>query len=99
VSTQDIAWIFPMKYGARIMLTNEMEGMIFHCTDADIASGACTASTGDQVLDLFGFHDPTARLVGITVAITFAYRIAAWAVVALRYAPTILHSSHINPVL
>jgi hypothetical protein len=81
----DIAWIFPVKYAARILLINEMSGQTFDCSQADIASGVCTAATGQQVLDLFGFHDSTGKLVGILIATTVAYRVAAWAILALRY--------------
>jgi hypothetical protein len=81
----DIAWIFPVKYAARILLINEMRGKTFDCSQADIASGVCTAATGQQVLDLFGFHDSTGKLVGILIATTVAYRVAAWAILALRY--------------
>jgi hypothetical protein len=65
-------------------LINEMKGKVFDCSQADIASGVCTAATGQQVLDLFGFHDSTGKLVGILIATTVAYRLAAWSVLALR---------------
>ena len=82
---QDIAWVFPMKYSARVELINEMQGMIFDCTTDAITDGQCTAATGQQVLDLFGFHDTTWRLTLIAIAVTVAYRVLAWAVLALRY--------------
>jgi hypothetical protein len=73
-----------MKYGARIMMINEMTGLSFNCSESDIQSGACSAVDGQQVLDLFGFHEGTAWLTGVMVTITFAYRVAAWAILALR---------------
>ena len=87
---QDIAWIFPMKYGARIQLINEMKGHVFDCPPETIASGECTAATGQQVLDLFGFHDNTWHLLLISIAVTIGYRIAAWAILALRYVCSVL---------
>lgn len=81
---QDVAWIFPMKYGTRIQLINEMQGMVFNCPPDTIANGECTAATGQQVLDLFGFHDTPWHLVLISIAVTLGYRIAAWAILAIR---------------
>ncbi|EJD39012.1 hypothetical protein AURDEDRAFT_187588 [Auricularia subglabra TFB-10046 SS5] len=79
-----LAWIFPMKYAARVMMINEMTDIQFDCSPAEIQDGACTAVDGQQILDLFGFHDPTARLMGLMVVITLAYRVAAWGVITLR---------------
>ncbi|KAI0685355.1 P-loop containing nucleoside triphosphate hydrolase protein [Cytidiella melzeri] len=81
----DIAWIFPMKYAARVLLVNEMRGLQFNCSPADIADGACTAVDGEQVLDLFGFQDVVPwRLTIACVALTVGYRIAAWAILSAR---------------
>jgi hypothetical protein len=80
----DIAYAFPMKYAAHIMLQNEMTGLSFDCSQASIQSGECTAANGQQVLDLFGYSGSTAKLTGIMVAITLAYRVAAWAILAMR---------------
>ncbi|KAJ3519459.1 hypothetical protein NM688_g9298 [Phlebia brevispora] len=88
---EDIAWVFPMKYAARVMLINEMTGLQFDCSPASIQSGECTAATGQQVLDLFGYHEETWRLMIIAVAVTIGYRMAAWAILVVRmryvYAP------------
>lgn len=81
---EDIAWVWPMKYAARILLINEMTGLQFNCTPESIASGECTAATGQQVLDLFDYHDTTWRLMVIAVAVTIGYRIAAWGILVLR---------------
>ncbi|KAI0086907.1 P-loop containing nucleoside triphosphate hydrolase protein [Irpex rosettiformis] len=81
----DIAWVFPMKYAARIMLVNEMRGLEFACTDESVASGTCTAANGDQVLELFGFEGlSTWKMTVVCVAVTVGYRIAAWCVLAVR---------------
>ena len=93
---QDIAWIFPMKYGARIQLINEMQGMVFNCTPETITNGECTAATGEQVLDLFNFHNNTWHLLLISIAVTIGYRVAAWAILALRW---VMHSKYCNTVL
>ena len=82
---QDIAWIFPMKYAARIILINEMKGLVFNCSPASVESGECTAVNGQQVLDLFDYHDTLWHLVIIAIAVTIAYRMAAWGVLVLRY--------------
>jgi hypothetical protein len=81
---QDIAWIFPMKYGARIQLINEMQGMVFDCPLETISNGECTAATGEQVLDLFGFHNNTWHLLLISIAVTIIYRVAAWGILTVR---------------
>lgn len=56
---EGLAWIFPMKYAALVMLTNEMTGLRFNCSPESIQSGECIAVDGQQVLDLFGFHYQT----------------------------------------
>ncbi|KZV81463.1 P-loop containing nucleoside triphosphate hydrolase protein [Exidia glandulosa HHB12029] len=81
---EDIAWIFPMKYGARVMLINEMTDMHFNCSAEEIQTGACSAVDGQQILDLYGYHDSTAKLMGIMIAVTIAYRLAAWGILTLR---------------
>jgi hypothetical protein len=43
----------PMKSQARIEIINEMNGLVFECTAAQISSGACIAATGDQLLNTF----------------------------------------------
>lgn len=93
----DIAWMFPMRYAARITLINEMKGLQFDCSTASIQSGECTAATGDQVLNLFGYHESTWKLLIICVVVTFAYRVAAWAVLVVRYVSAIFRSTeHIS---
>lgn len=86
----DIAWMFPMRYAARITLINEMKGLQFDCSTASIQSGECTAATGDQVLNLFGYHESTWKLLIICIVVTFAYRVAAWAVLVVRYVSAII---------
>jgi hypothetical protein len=62
-----LAWLFPMKYAARVMLINEMKGQHFNCSQEAIQSGLCVAPDGDQVLDLFGFHQATWWLMLVMV--------------------------------
>ncbi|EKM57187.1 uncharacterized protein PHACADRAFT_208320 [Phanerochaete carnosa HHB-10118-sp] len=81
---QDIAWIFPMKYGARTQLINEMQGKVFNCPPDTITNGECTAATGQQVLDLFGFHASTWHLVLISIAVIIGYRVATWGILSVR---------------
>ncbi|KAH7106594.1 P-loop containing nucleoside triphosphate hydrolase protein, partial [Auriculariales sp. MPI-PUGE-AT-0066] len=73
-----IAWAFPMKYAARMMMINEMTNLQFNCTPDEVTSGACSAVNGQQVLDLFRFYDDPDKLIGIMIAVTVAYRVAAW---------------------
>lgn len=80
----DIAWIFPMKYAARIQLINEMKGMVFDCSPEAITNGACTAATGDQVLDLFGIHDAPWKLLLVSIVVTVGYRVIAWGILSIR---------------
>lgn len=42
-----------MKSQALIEIINEMQGLVFDCTPADLSSGACIAATGDQLLATF----------------------------------------------
>jgi ABC-type multidrug transport system ATPase subunit len=86
----DIAWAFPMKYAAHILLQNEMTGLRFNCSPESIQNGECTAVDGQQALDLFNFHDSTAKLTGIMIAVTIAYRVLAWAILSLRCVVAIL---------
>ncbi|GJE89059.1 P-loop containing nucleoside triphosphate hydrolase protein [Phanerochaete sordida] len=80
----DIAWIFPVKYLPRILLINEMTGLEFDCSPESIQSGECIAATGDQVLETYGFHGSTTRLLFISLAITVAYRLLAWVLLEMR---------------
>lgn len=43
-----------MRAQSFLCIINEMQGLVFNCTTAEIASGACIAATGDQLLDTFG---------------------------------------------
>lgn len=42
-----------MKPQVRVQTINEMRGLVFRCPEAQIASGACIAQTGEQLLDTF----------------------------------------------
>ena len=42
-----------MKPQIRVQLVNEMAGLTFECSAAELASGACVAATGDQILETF----------------------------------------------
>ncbi|KAL8287492.1 hypothetical protein RQP46_003350 [Phenoliferia psychrophenolica] len=48
-----IGWATPMKSQSYLCIINEMTGLVFNCTEASIASGACIAATGEQLLDTF----------------------------------------------
>jgi len=73
-----------MKYAARAMMINEMDGLTFNCTQEEVVSGVCSAVTGQQVIDLFRFYDKPEKLIGIMIAVTVGYRLFAWGVLLLR---------------
>ncbi|KAJ7275585.1 P-loop containing nucleoside triphosphate hydrolase protein [Mycena haematopus] len=80
-----IAWGTPLKPTQRLQFINECEGLQFHCSQADITAGICTAQSGEQLLELYSFHDRnTAKLLGITVAAAVSWRILAWAALRAR---------------
>ncbi|KAJ7226045.1 P-loop containing nucleoside triphosphate hydrolase protein, partial [Mycena pura] len=80
-----IAWGTPLKPTQRLQLINECQGLQFHCSDADVAAGICTAQSGEQLLQLYSFDDRnTAKLAGITIAVAFAWRLLAWAALRAR---------------
>ncbi|KAJ7356761.1 P-loop containing nucleoside triphosphate hydrolase protein [Mycena albidolilacea] len=80
-----IAWGTPLKAAQRLQFINENRGLEFHCSQADITAGICTAQSGEQLLELYSFHDRnTAKLVGITVGVAIAWRILAWAALRAR---------------
>jgi hypothetical protein len=65
-----VGWISPMKPQARITIFNEMTGLTFNCTQAEINSGACIAATGEQLLITFGLQDVDVnKMVGILIAL------------------------------
>ncbi|KAF8305811.1 hypothetical protein DL93DRAFT_2172409 [Clavulina sp. PMI_390] len=81
----DLAWATVMKSAGRVIAINECIGLRLDCTEADIASGACLAQTGEELLQILGFRDlRTGKFIGIALAITFANRVLAWAVLRLK---------------
>ncbi|BGP42824.1 ATP-binding cassette transporter snq2 [Rhodotorula kratochvilovae] len=84
---QIIAWISPMKPQAAVATINEFAGLVFACTPAEVASGACIAATGEQVLDTFSLpHKGTGKYMGILMALVVLWRAAAWAALRARVA-------------
>ncbi|KAJ7785733.1 P-loop containing nucleoside triphosphate hydrolase protein [Mycena metata] len=82
---QIIAWGTPLKPTQRLQFINECQGLQFHCTEAEVASGVCTAKNGEQLLQLYSFNDRnTAKLAGIAVAVAIVWRIIAWAALKAR---------------
>ncbi|CEQ39426.1 SPOSA6832_00937 [Sporobolomyces salmonicolor] len=62
-------------------------GLRFNCTDADIASGACIATTGEQVLDVFQLpYGQTGKYMGILMSLVVIWRLLAWGALRLRVA-------------
>ncbi|KAJ7037530.1 P-loop containing nucleoside triphosphate hydrolase protein [Mycena alexandri] len=82
---QIIAWGTPLKPTQRLQFINECQGLQFHCTEADVTSGVCTAENGEQLLQLYSFNDRnTAKLAGIAVSVAIVWRIIAWAALKAR---------------
>lgn len=49
-----IGWVSPMRPQAALMMINEMTGLRFECTQAEVTSGACIYTNGAEVLRTFG---------------------------------------------
>ncbi|KAJ7456457.1 P-loop containing nucleoside triphosphate hydrolase protein [Mycena latifolia] len=82
---QIIAWGTPLKPTQRMQFINECQGLRFHCSEADVSAGICTAQTGEQLLQLYSFDDHnTAKFAGIAVAVAIAWRFLAWAALRAR---------------
>ncbi|KAK7064707.1 pleiotropic drug resistance protein, ABC superfamily [Favolaschia claudopus] len=80
-----IAWGTPLKATQRMQFINECRGLQFHCSEADVAAGTCTAQSGEQLLQLYSFNDRnTAKLVGVAVSVAVIWRILAWAALRAR---------------
>lgn len=77
--------VAPASGATKIQFINELSGLRFDCDTASIASGRCVATSGDELLQAFGFSDlDTARFCGIMVATTVAWRVLAWACLQAR---------------
>ncbi|GJN93059.1 hypothetical protein Rhopal_006104-T1 [Rhodotorula paludigena] len=75
-----IAWISPMKPQAYLQTINEFVGLEFDCSPDELASGACIAATGEQVLDTFGLpYGDTGKYMGILMALVVIWRALAFA--------------------
>ncbi|ODN87104.1 ABC transporter [Cryptococcus wingfieldii CBS 7118] len=80
-----IAWGTCVKAATRIQIINEAAGLVFHCTEEEVSSGACVAQSGDQLLALFNWHDlNTEKYMGIMIAICVGWRVVAWLSLAGR---------------
>ncbi|KAK4052819.1 ATP-binding cassette transporter snq2 [Microbotryomycetes sp. JL201] len=80
-----IGWISPMKPQARICMINEFRGLEFDCSAQEIESGACIATTGEQVLRTFGLPlDGTDKLMGILMALVVFWRLFAVAALHIK---------------
>lgn len=72
-----------MKPQAFAVTINEFAGLTFRCDEAQLASGACIAQTGEQVLDTFSLpYSGTGKYMGILMSLVVIWRLLAWA--ALR---------------
>ncbi|GAA6063063.1 hypothetical protein JCM10212_003008 [Sporobolomyces blumeae] len=80
-----IGWVAPMKPQAWLVAINEFVGLRFNCDAASIQSGACIATTGEQMLDVFDIpHSGSGKFLGILIALVVIWRIFAWAALRLR---------------
>lgn len=74
------AQISPMKPQAYLQTINEFVGLEFDCSPDELASGACIAATGEQVLDTFGLpYGDTGKYMGILMALVVIWRALAFA--------------------
>ncbi|GAA5830094.1 hypothetical protein JCM3770_007393, partial [Rhodotorula araucariae] len=84
---QVIAWISPLKAQAAITTINEFAGLTFSCSPEQVASGACIAATGEQVLDTFSLpHSGTGKYMWILLTLVVLWRAAAWAALRAKVA-------------
>ncbi|TFY64457.1 hypothetical protein EVJ58_g2620 [Rhodofomes roseus] len=82
-----IAWGSALTYQARVAFINEFSGLVFDCTQEQLASGECLAATGDQLIETFGFKDRnTAKFTALLLVIVVIYRLLAYAAVRARVA-------------
>ncbi|KAL7410573.1 P-loop containing nucleoside triphosphate hydrolase protein [Mrakia frigida] len=80
-----IAWITPIKPASKVQFINECRNLVFNCDAESISSGACVATSGNELLTSLGFVDlDTAKFMGIMVATTIAWRVIAWGALQLR---------------
>ncbi|ORY74754.1 P-loop containing nucleoside triphosphate hydrolase protein [Leucosporidium creatinivorum] len=82
---QVIGWVSPMKPQARLQLINEMKGLVFDCTDAEVQSGACIATTGEQLLSTFSIApEGTEKYLGLLLMLVVLWRMLAWGALQLK---------------
>ncbi|GAA5989967.1 hypothetical protein JCM5350_002350, partial [Sporobolomyces pararoseus] len=82
-----IGWIAPMKPQAWLIAINEFVNLRFNCDQASIQSGACIATNGEQVLDVFSIpYSGSGKFLGILIALVVIWRIFAWIALRLRTA-------------
>lgn len=80
-----VAWATCVKGAVLVQVINECIGLEFTCSDQDIADGQCVATTGEQMLALFGWNDlRTAMYVGIVLATAFAWRFVAYLAISAK---------------
>jgi hypothetical protein len=77
----------PAKYGVASLTIKAFTDFEFTCTDAQrLLDGSCPIQTGQQVLDLFGYHTSLASNIGALVGVTVTYRLIAYAILRLSKA-------------
>ncbi|KAH9905520.1 P-loop containing nucleoside triphosphate hydrolase protein [Fomitopsis serialis] len=82
-----ISWGSALTYQARVAFINEFSGLVFNCTQEQLASGECLAATGEQLIETFGFKDRnTAKFTALLLVILVIYRLLAYVAVRARVA-------------
>lgn len=62
-----------------------MTGLVFDCDADSIASGACIASTGEQLLATFNIPEGgTGKYMGILFSLIVFYRLIAYAAIRIK---------------
>ncbi|CDZ97680.1 Pleiotropic drug resistance proteins (PDR1-15), ABC superfamily [Phaffia rhodozyma] len=82
-----IAWVTPLKAATKIQFINEARNLTFSCSPESIESGACVATSGNDLLISLGFYDlNTEKFVGILVATAIGWRGLSWLALRLKLA-------------
>lgn len=74
-----VNYLSPIRYATRAMAPFAMRGVEFHCTPAQtLPDGSCPITSGEQVLELYGFDvDPKVNAYCL-LACVVVYRVIAW---------------------
>ncbi len=80
LALQHINRISILRYVSRVLAVREFEGAVFYCREDELLppNNVCTFTTGEQVLDVYGFSSSLGRDVLTIAGLTIAYRVLAY---------------------